>query len=70
LGKRHGEILIPAREADHLAIAAVPIDAFAKLVCGDKVHQLGKDRFPGIHALSPYSLMSETGISGEKISNR
>ena len=70
LGKRHTEILIPAGEADHLAIAAVPIDAFAKLVCGDKVHQLGKDRFPEIHALSPHSLMMETGTSGGKISNR
>ena len=70
LGERHTEKLVPAGEADHLAIAAVSIDAFAKLVCRDKVHQLGKDRFPEIHALSPHSLIRETGISKGNISNR
>ena len=70
LSKCHAEILVPAGETDHLAIAIVPIDAFSKLVCGDKVHQLGKDRLPGIHAQSPHSLMRETGTSGENISNR
>ena len=34
LGKRHAEILVPAGEADHFTISVVPIDAFAKLVCG------------------------------------
>jgi len=64
LGECHAEILVPAREDDHLVIAAVSIDAFSELVCGDKVHQLGKDRFPGIHAASPFSLMKGTGTHG------
>jgi len=70
LGEGHTEILIPAGKADHLAIAVVLIDAFSELVCGDKIHQLGKDRFSLIHALSPHSLMRETGTSGKNISNR
>lgn len=55
LGEGHAEVLVPAGKADHLVIAVVSIDAFSELVCGDKVHQLSKDRFPGIHALSPHS---------------
>jgi len=47
-------------------IAFVSIDAFSELVCGDKVHQLGKDRSPGIHVLTPHSLMRETGTPGGK----
>jgi len=70
LGECHAEVLVPAREADHLVIAVVSIDAFSELVCWDKVHQLGKDRSPGIHVLPPHSLMRETGTPGEKISNR
>ena len=61
LGECHAEVLVPTGKADHLVIAVVSIDAFSELVCGDKVHQLGKDRFPGIHALPPHSLMRETG---------
>jgi uncharacterized membrane protein YczE len=41
------------------------IDAFSELVCGDKVHQLGKDRFPVIHALSPFGLIGESSTSGK-----
>jgi hypothetical protein len=63
LGECHAEVLIPAGKADHLVIAVVKIDAFSKLVCGGKVHQLGKDGFPGIHALPPLSLMRKTGTS-------
>ena len=70
LSEGHAEILVPAGKADHLVIAVVSIDTFSELVCGDKVHQLGKDRFPGIHALPPHSLMRETGTPREKISNR
>ena len=70
LGEGHAEVLVPAGKADHLAVAVVLIDAFSELVCGDKVHQLGKDRSPGIHVLPPHSLMRETGTPGEKISNR
>ena len=55
LGKCHAEILVPAGKADHLVVASVAVDAFSELVCGDKVHQLGKDRFPGIHSPSPCS---------------
>jgi hypothetical protein len=57
LSEGHAEVLVPAGKADHLVIAVVSIDAFSEFVCGDKVHQLGKDRFPGIHALPPHSLM-------------
>ncbi len=64
LSECHSEVLVPAREADHLVIAVVSIDAFSELVRGDKVHQLGKDRFPEIHALPPHSLMRETCTSG------
>ena len=70
LGECHAEELVPAREADHFVIAVVSLDAFSELVCGDKVHQLGKDRFPGIHVPPPHSLMMEIGTSGENISNR
>jgi hypothetical protein len=70
LGECHAEVLIPAGKADHLVIAVVSIDAFSEFVCGDKVHQLGKDRFPGIHVPPPHSLMREIGTSGENISNR
>ena len=70
LGEGHAEVLIPAGKADHFVIAVVKIDAFSELVCGDKVHQLGKDRFPGIHVPPPHSLMRETGTSEENFSNR
>jgi len=70
LGECHAEVLVPAGKADHLVIAVVSIDAFSELVCGDKVHQLGKDRFPGIHVLPPHSLMRETGTPEKNISNR
>lgn len=70
LSECHAEVLVPAGKADHLVIAVVSIDAFSELVCGNKVHQLGKDRFPGIHVLPPHSLMMEIGTSGGNISNR
>lgn len=70
LSEGHAEVLIPAGKADHLVIAVVSLDAFSELVCGDKVHQLGKNCFPGIHVLSPFALMQETGISEKIISNR
>ena len=70
LGKCHAEVLVPAGKADHLVTAVVSIDAFSELVRGDKVHQLGKDRFPGIHAQPPHSLMRETATPGRNISNR
>ena len=34
LSECHAEVLVPAREADHLVIAVVSIDAFSELVCG------------------------------------
>jgi hypothetical protein len=70
LGECHAEVLVPAGKADHLVIAVVSLDAFSEFVCGDKVHQLGKDRFPGIHVPPPHSLMRKIGTSGGKISNR
>ena len=70
LGKGHAEILVPAGKTDHLVIAVVSIDTFSELVCWDKVHQLGKDRFPGIHSPSPFPLMAEIGISEKIFSNR
>ena len=70
LSEGQAEVLVPAGKTDHLVVAVVSIDAFSELVCGDKVHQLGKDRFPGIHAPSPQSLMRETGTSEKKFSNR
>jgi hypothetical protein len=70
LGKSHAQVLVPAGKAFHLEIAIVLIDAFSELVCGDKIHQLRKDRFPGIHVPSPLSLMQETGTSEKIFSNR
>jgi len=70
LGKGHAEILIPAGKSYYLVVAVVPLDTFSELVCGDKVHQLSKDRFSGIHLAPPFALMQETGTSGDKISNR
>ena len=70
LGECHAEVLVPTGKADYFVVAVVSVDAFSELVCGDKVHQLSKDRFPEIHALPPHSLMRETGTSGENISNR
>ena len=70
LGEGHAKILIPAGKTDHFAIAVVSIDAFSKLVCGDKVHQLGKDCFPGIHVQPPFSSIQETRTSEKKFSNR
>ena len=70
LGEGHAEILVPAGKTYHLVVAVEPIDALSELVCGDKIHQLSKDRFPGIHALSPFALMQETCISEKLISNR
>jgi hypothetical protein len=57
--------MVSAGKTDHLVIAVVSIDTFSELVCGDKIHQLGKDRFPGIHTWSPHSLMRKTGTSGK-----
>ena len=65
LGEGHAEVLVPAGKADHFVIAVVLIDAFSELVCGDKVHQLSKDRSPGIHVLPPHLLMREFGTSGK-----
>jgi len=56
----HAKELIPAGKAYDIAIAIVSIDAFSKFVSGYKVHQLGKDGFPGIHALSPFLSIKET----------
>ena len=70
LGEGHAEVLVPAGKADHIAVAVVSIDAFSELVCGDKVHQLCKDCFPGIHALPPFLSIQEIGTSEKKFSNR
>jgi len=51
LGKRHGEKLIPAREALDFVVALITLHAAAKFVRGgNKVYQLSKDRFAGIHS--------------------
>jgi len=63
LSEGHAKELIPAGKAYDIAMAVVSIDAFSKLVCGDKIHQLGKDGFPGIHAVSPFLSIQETGMS-------
>jgi hypothetical protein len=70
LSEGHAEVLVPAGKADHFVVAAVSIDTFSELVCRDKIHQLGKDGFPGIHAMPPHSLMRETDTSEKNISNR
>lgn len=70
LGESHAKELVPAGEALDLVVAVVPIDAFAKLVWRDKVHQLSKDCFPGIHMPSPSFVMQETYTSEKNISNR
>jgi len=50
LSKRHAEKLIPARKAFDFVAALITLDAASKFVGGNKVHQLSKDCFGGIHS--------------------
>jgi hypothetical protein len=70
LSKSHCKELIPTGEALDLLIAVVSRDAFSKLVGWNKVHQLSKNRFPGIHPLSPLEISGEYGFLPNPDSNR
>ena len=65
----HAEVLVPARETDYFVLAIELIDTFPEFVCGNKVHQLGKDCFSCIDEPSPCLLMRQPGTFGENISN-
>jgi hypothetical protein len=67
LGESHAKELVPAGKALDLVVAAVPIDAFAKLLWRYKVHQLRKDCFPGIHMPAPSFMIQETCAHPRKI---
>jgi len=62
LGKGHTEKLVPTGKSLDRVVAVVPLDALAKFVTGEEVHQLRKDRFPEIHEPSPSALMREYGF--------
>ena len=70
LSKSHCKKQIPTGEALDLVIAGVSHDAFSKLVCGNKVHQLNKNRFPGTHPLSPLEISREYAFLPNPDSNR
>ena len=69
LRKGHTQKLIPTRKTFHLVIALVPFHTLAKLVRGDKVHQLSKNDSPDIHRPSPFSVMRKYGQWKKIISN-
>ncbi len=70
LGKGHREKLVPTRETLDFVVAVVALDATAKLVTRNKVHQLGKDRLAGIHPLAPFARVRKYGFGHIPISNR
>lgn len=53
LRKGQSEKLIPARKALDFVIALIALHAAAKFVSGNKLHQLSKDCFSGIHPSTP-----------------
>ena len=53
LGKGHGQKLVPARQSSHTAIAVVSLNAAAKFVVRDELHDLGKNGLSLIHTDSP-----------------
>jgi hypothetical protein len=53
LGKGHAQILVPTGEAFDLVVAVVALDAFAKLVGWNEIHQLRKNRLACGHASPP-----------------
>src|SRR6476659_5520610 len=46
---RHGPVLLAATERPHPAVAAVSRDNPAEGLPGQEFHQLGKERFAGVH---------------------
>ena len=52
LGERHGKKLLPAGQATQSGVAAIPLDAAAKLTVGQKGDQLRKNGAPLVHAPS------------------
>jgi hypothetical protein len=53
LSKSHGQKLIPARQSAHTAIAVVSVNAAAKLVVRDELHDLSKNGLSLIHTDPP-----------------
>ena len=70
LGEGHAQILVPAGEALDLVVAVVSLDAGAKLVCRQEVHQLREDRPSGVHPPSPDTGMRKYGTGTKSSSNR
>jgi hypothetical protein len=56
--------------AHMLAVAVVPLNALAKCVRREKIHQLEENRFSGIHERVPPSSVKELPIFAQLISNR
>src|SRR3989304_4591350 len=49
LRKRHCEILVQAREASQVRVATIAGHALLEFVCGQVVHDLGKDGASEVH---------------------
>src|ERR1017187_800207 len=49
LSESHRQILVPAREASAVSIAAITSNTLLKLVGGQVVHELSKNGLAGIH---------------------
>jgi hypothetical protein len=52
--KGHAQKLIPTGEALDFEVAVVPLNALAKFVRREKIHQLGENSFSGIHGRSSF----------------
>jgi hypothetical protein len=70
LRKGHAQKLIPTGEALDFEVAVVPLNALAKFVSREKIHQLGENSFSGIHGRVPPSSVKEVPIFAQLISNR
>ena len=53
LRKGHAQKLIPAGKALDFEVAVVSLNALPKFVRREKIHQLGENRFSGIHGRVP-----------------
>jgi hypothetical protein len=51
LRESHTEKLVVASERAHAMIPAISLNALVELVVREKIHELGKDKTPGVHRL-------------------
>jgi len=70
LSEGHAKILVETGETFYLVIALIAIDASAECVQGQKVHDLRKYQFAGVHNSTPPELFQESAGNFDKISNR